>query len=194
MIVAPEFEPAALALIAKRWANVRVLGVGERAASTARKLEYRSVPGGMLVQDRDTAASEPHHWEHKAGPTATPAQLAAGAFLETVCRYVTSNAVIVGGQEKPSEPVFRLFGVGSGQVDRVSACRLAVGKAGALSKGAVAVGDAFFPFEDGPKVLADAGVAAIVQPGGSKRDEETFKLCQERGITCLTTGVRHFRH
>jgi phosphoribosylaminoimidazolecarboxamide formyltransferase / IMP cyclohydrolase len=194
VIVAPEFEPAALEMIAKRWANVRVLAVGERAASTTRKLEYRSVPGGMLVQDRDTASSQPAQWEHKAGPAATPTQLAAGAFLETICRFVTSNAVIVGGHEKADTPVIRVFGVGSGQVDRVSACRLAVGKAGALANGAVAAGDAFFPFDDGPKVLAEAGVAMMVHPGGSKRDEDTFKLCQDRGITCVTTGVRHFRH
>jgi phosphoribosylaminoimidazolecarboxamide formyltransferase/IMP cyclohydrolase len=79
-------------------------------------------------------------------------------------------------------------------VDRVSACRLAVEKAGARVRGAVALGDAFFPFPDGPKILIDAGVACIVHPGGSKRDQETFDLCKSRGVTCLTTGVRHFKH
>jgi phosphoribosylaminoimidazolecarboxamide formyltransferase/IMP cyclohydrolase len=194
LILAPEFEPEALEMISKRWANVRVLAVGERGASTARKLEYRSVPGGMLVQDRDAGVSHPAQWEHKAGPVATANKLAAAAFLETVCRFVTSNAVVVGGQESEREPVFRLFGVGSGQVDRVTACRLAVGKAGALTRGSVAVGDAFFPFDDGPKVLAEAGVTMIVHPGGSKRDEDTFKVCDAAGIACYTTGARHFRH
>jgi phosphoribosylaminoimidazolecarboxamide formyltransferase/IMP cyclohydrolase len=194
VVVAPEFEPDALEMIAKRWANVRVLAVGERGASTARKLEHRSVPGGMLVQDRDAAASHPDQWEHKAGPVAGAAQFAAAAFLETVCRFVTSNAVVVGGLPDEGEAVVRVFGVGSGQVDRVTACRLAVGKAGTLAKGAIAAGDAFFPFDDGPRVLADAGVAMIVHPGGSKRDEDTFKLCAERGVACYTTGVRHFRH
>jgi phosphoribosylaminoimidazolecarboxamide formyltransferase/IMP cyclohydrolase len=194
LVIAPEFEPEALEMIAKRWANVRVMAVGERAGSAARKLEFRSVPGGMLAQDRDTTVSHPGQWEHKAGPAPTRPDLLAAAFLETVCRHVTSNAIVVGGFDPGSPDVVRLFGIGSGQVDRVSACRLAVGKAGPLAKGAVAVGDAFFPFDDGPRVLADAGVKVIVHPGGSKRDEDTFKLCAERQICCMTTGTRHFRH
>src|SRR5262249_38546224 len=92
------------------------------------------------------------------------------------------------------EKAIRLFGVGSGQVDRVSACRLAVGKAGALAKGAVAAGDAFFPFDDGPRGLVDAGVSGVVHPRGSKRDGDTFKVCGEGGVSWYTTGVRHFRH
>lgn len=79
-------------------------------------------------------------------------------------------------------------------MDRVAACRLAVAKAGDRAAGAVAVSDAFFPFPDGPEILAEAGVAMIVHPGGSKRDDETFDLCRARGITCMTTGVRRFRH
>ncbi len=79
-------------------------------------------------------------------------------------------------------------------MDRVASCRLAVQKAGDRARGAVAVSDAFFPFPDGPAILADAGVVMIVHPGGSKRDPETFELCDRRGITCMTTGVRRFRH
>jgi phosphoribosylaminoimidazolecarboxamide formyltransferase/IMP cyclohydrolase len=193
VVVAPEFEDDALNLLRQRWTNVRLLAVGARADSVnaSRKLEYRSVPGGMLVQERDTLASDPGTWEHRAGPRAAPAQLEAAAVLETLCKFVGSNAVVVGG---PDGSGVRLFGIGSGQVDRVSACRLAVDKSGAKAAGAIAVGDAFFPFSDGPEVLIAAGVRMIVHPGGSKRDEDTFALCEARGITCMTTGIRHFRH
>ncbi len=194
VVVAPEFDAAALEALKARWANVRLLAVGERPASVARKLDYRSIPGGMLVQDRDIRSATPEQWKHAAGPAPTPAALAAGAFLETVCRYVLSNAIVIGGGAPEAPGALRLFGVGSGQVDRVTACRLAAAKAGPLARGAVAVGDAFFPFPDGPAVLVDAGVTTILHPGGSRRDADTFALCASRAVTCLTTGVRHFRH
>jgi phosphoribosylaminoimidazolecarboxamide formyltransferase/IMP cyclohydrolase len=116
--------------------------------------------------------------------------------LEVLCKFVTSNAVVIGGPDSASSgrPVVRLFGIGSGQVDRVSACRLAVEKSASRATGAIAVGDAFFPFSDGPAALIGAGVTMIVHPGGSKRDQETFDLCEARGVTCLTTSLRHFRH
>ncbi|HLO41883.1 MAG TPA: hypothetical protein VK176_12735, partial [Phycisphaerales bacterium] len=123
-------------------------------------------------------------------------QLAAAKFLEPVCRALTSNTVCIGGVSPGrDEPrAMRLFGAGAGQMDRVASCRLAVEKAGAHAHGAVAYSDAFFPFSDGPKILVDAGVRCIVHTGGSKRDQETFDLCNERGVTCLVTGLRHFRH
>jgi phosphoribosylaminoimidazolecarboxamide formyltransferase/IMP cyclohydrolase len=191
VIVAPAHEPAALERLRSRWSNVRLLATGERRGSASRKLDYRSVPGGMLVQDRNTRLSAPEQWTHRAGPKPTKAQLRCAGVLEMACKYVASNAIVVGGED---EGAMRIFGVGAGQVDRVTACRLAVEKAGDLAKGAIAVGDAFFPFDDGPRVLVDAGVSLIVHPGGSKRDEDTFRLCEERGVTCLVTGVRHFRH
>jgi phosphoribosylaminoimidazolecarboxamide formyltransferase/IMP cyclohydrolase len=200
VIVAPEFDGAALGILRERWANVRLLAVGEHAASVARKLEYRSVPGGMVVQDRDVAPSEPTRWEKKAGPDAPRDLHAAAIAMETLVKYVSSNAVVIGGVDttagpaSETSPCIRLFGVGSGQVDRVSACRLAAAKAGTNARGAAAAGDAFFPFPDGPAVLIEAGVKMIVHPGGSKRDQETIDLCQRHGVTCLVTGMRHFRH
>lgn len=193
VVVAPSFAADALELLKARWANVRLLSVGQRGASPTRKLDYRSVPGGMLVQDRDSKASDPAQWTHAAGPKPTPELLRSAAVLDTLCKYVTSNAIVVGGQGETKNST-RLYGIGSGQVDRVSACRLAVSKAGALAKGAISVGDAFFPFSDGPKVLIDAGVKMIVHPGGSKRDQDTLDLCNQHGVTCMLTGVRHFRH
>jgi phosphoribosylaminoimidazolecarboxamide formyltransferase/IMP cyclohydrolase len=195
VVVAPAYEPDALEVLKGRWAQVRLLAVGDRKPSAARKLDYRSIPGGMLVQDRDAQAADPATWERKAGPRPAPEALAAAGVLETLCRWVTSNAIVIGGADGSGKSAgVRLFGVGSGQVDRVTACRIAIEKAGGLAKGAIAVGDAFFPFPDGPKLLADAGVSMIVHPGGSKRDEETFDLCRQRGITCMVTGTRHFRH
>lgn len=203
VVVAPAFDDAALELLRARWTGVRLLAVGDKVGGPTRKLEYRSVPGGMLVQDRDTFPSDPTTWRHAAGPAPTPQTLNVAAALETVCRFVTSNAVVIGGGSDgagdQAADVVSLFGIGSGQVDRVSACRLAVLKAGdrvrlGSGSGTVAVGDAFFPFADGPQVLVDAGVKTIVHPGGSKRDQETFDLCNRAGVTCLLTGVRHFRH
>src|SRR5690606_30881539 len=125
------------------------------------------------------------------------ATLQAAAALMILCRGLTSNAVVIGGAEAGSAGAgqgIRLFGAGAGQMDRVSACRLAADKAGALATGAIACSDGFFPFPDGPEILLDSGVKVIVQPGGSKRDQETIELCQQRGATLLMTGMRHFRH
>lgn len=198
VIVAPEFDPEALEMLRSRWTGVRLLATGSRAASASRKLEYRSVPGGMLVQDRDVPSPAPDRWTHAAGPRPTAIQLAAAAFLEVVVRFVGSNAIVIGGGPEGGAPVpggpVRLLGAGGGQVDRVTACRIAVEKAGAKARGAIAFGDAFFPFPDGPQILVDAGVSVIVHPGGSKRDQETFDLCNARGVACMVTGVRHFKH
>jgi phosphoribosylaminoimidazolecarboxamide formyltransferase/IMP cyclohydrolase len=202
VIIAPSFSPEALEMLRSRWSSVRLLEVGDRMPSSARKLEYRSVPGGMLVQDRDTRLPDPATWQLQAGPTPSSARLAQAAALEVLCRFVSSNAIVVGGLDPLDSSArgsgaVRLFGIGSGQVDRVSACRLAVAKAGELCRageGAICLSDAFFPFPDGPEVLANAGVTMIVHPGGSKRDQETIDLCRARGITCMTTGMRHFRH
>ncbi len=193
VIIAPEFDPEALEMICKRWTGVRILATGDRAATTNRKLEYRSVPGGMLVQDRDVRSPAPESWTHSAGPAPSADQLATGAFLEVVVRFVSSNAIVLGGRVAGAATSV-LHSAGGGQVDRVTACKIAVDKAGLRAKGAVAVGDAFFPFPDGPRILIDAGVSMIVHPGGSKRDQETFELCNSRGVTCMTTGVRHFKH
>ena len=192
LIIAPAFEGRALDLLRARWTGVRLLEVGTRSGSAAKQIEYKSVPGGMLAQDRDLTVPAPGTWTHAAGPAATQDQLRAAAFLEVVVRALTSNAVVIGGAVDGG--AVRIFGGGAGQVDRLTSCRIAVQKAGELARGAVAAGDAFFPFNDGPRVLIDAGVKFILHPGGSKRDQETFDLCDERGVTCMTTGLRHFRH
>ncbi|MEO0483356.1 MAG: bifunctional phosphoribosylaminoimidazolecarboxamide formyltransferase/IMP cyclohydrolase [Planctomycetota bacterium] len=191
VILASTFDDDARRVLGERWKNVRLLAFGSRAPSAARKLDYRSIPGGMLVQDRDLKITPPDVWTHAAGPAPTEGQQRALAALVPVGRALSSNAVAIGGEDGAS---VRLFGAGAGQMDRVAACRIAVEKAGERAGGAVAVSDAFFPFDDGPRVLIEAGVTALLHPGGSKRDGETFELCNAHGVTCMTSGVRHFRH
>ena len=191
VVIAPGYEPRALELLQARWKNARLLAVGKLGAP-AGGLSWRSVPGGMLAQDRDVHAIDAAKFTHAAGPAPDVAMLADAGVLFTVAKHLKSNAVCIGAGG-------RLFGAGAGQMDRVAACRHAVEKASARLKAPgkivpVAASDAFFPFADGPTLLADAGVRCIVHPGGSKRDADTFALCNERGITCLLTGSRHFRH
>ena len=193
VIVAPTFADEALDALKARWANVRLLAVGDRAGSTARKLDSRSIPGGLLLQDRDTRLAAPAKWVHAAGPAPDKALLADAAIAWTIVKHLKSNAVAIAGRDADAGAV-RLFGMGAGLVDRVTAAQLAAEKAGSRARGAIAVSDAFFPFPDGPERLIDAGVRCLVHPGGSKRDAETFDLCENRRVTCLTTGVRHFRH
>lgn len=194
VIAAPDFDDGALDALRARSANVRLLRVGDRAGSPARKLSYRSVPGGMLVQDRDTRTAAVEQWKHVAGPAPNERTLAHAAVVWTMVKHMTSNAIAIGGPDPHDPELTRLFGSGVGQMDRLTSCRLAVERAGDLCKGAICASDAFFPFDDGPRALIDAGVCVIVQPGGSKRDDDTIDLCKAKDITLLLTGVRHFRH
>jgi len=189
VVIAPSYAPDALELLQQRWKNLRILAVGDAVPEITNETKF--IPGGLLVQDRDLIVPDPGTWTHAAGPAPTDDQLGAAAMLETICRALSSNAVLLGGIENEAA---RLFGAGAGQMDRVASCLGAVRKAGELSNGSIALSDAFFPFPDGPMILIDAGVSMIVHPGGSKRDDETFALCNEHGVTCMTTGVRHFRH
>jgi phosphoribosylaminoimidazolecarboxamide formyltransferase/IMP cyclohydrolase len=195
VVAAPAFDADAAEMLKARWANLRMLETGPLAPLAAGEMEWRSLPGpggGWLAQERDVHLVAPGSYEHRAGPAPTNESLAAARVLEAVCRSLLSNAVCLGGASETGG--VRLYGAGAGQMDRLTSCRLACEKAGAKSAGAVAYSDAFFPFPDGPAMLIDAGVRTIVHPGGSKRDQETFDLCNARGVTCLLSGVRHFRH
>jgi len=193
VICAPTFAEPARRALERRWPNARLLEVGDRAGQTARKLAYRSIPGGMLVQDRDTRTPSPEQWELAAGPAASNERLMRAGGVAAMAKHLISNAVAIGGRDSRTG-VIRLFGAGAGERDRVTSCRVAVWKAGEHAEGAIAASDGFFPFPDGPELLLDAGVDLLVQPGGSRRDRETFDLCQRRGVACYVTGVRHFRH
>jgi phosphoribosylaminoimidazolecarboxamide formyltransferase/IMP cyclohydrolase len=153
-------------------------------------VEWRPVSGGILLQTPDRVnepGDDPANWELKAGPAATPAQLADLAFAWKACRSVKSNAILLasGGAS---------VGVGMGQVNRVDSARLAVLRAGDRAAGSVAASDAYFPFADGFEILAEAGVAAVAEPGGSIRDHLTITAAQDAGVALYFTGVRHFYH
>ena len=187
VVVAPGYEDGVL----ERWAkktDLRVLVVPARPAGPA--LDTRPVSGGLLVQtaDRiDASGDDPASWTLVTGNAVDDATLADLAFGWRALRAVKSNAILLakGGAT---------VGIGMGQVNRVDSCRLAVSRAGDRVNGAVAASDAFFPFADGLQVLLDAGVRAIVQPGGSKRDDEVIAAAAAAGATMYFTGTRHFAH
>lgn len=194
VIVAPGYDDQALKLLQERWQNVRLLAVGELpdpGRRDAGQVDWRSIPGGVLAQQRDLADMGPTGWQHVAGPAPTGAVTRSLHVAWCAVKHLKSNAVSIVRDGA-------LVGAGAGQMDRVESCKIAVAKANAggqdRSRGAVAASDAFFPFRDGPDVLIAAGVRAIVQPGGSKRDDQTLAACNEAGVSLFFTGRRHFRH
>jgi phosphoribosylaminoimidazolecarboxamide formyltransferase/IMP cyclohydrolase len=189
VVIAPDFEPEALEILSGRWKNIRLLRCAPPPARPELR-EWRQVSGGMLVQSADlidAPGDYPERWELKAGAPAGPAVLADLAFAWRACRAVKSNAILLasGGAS---------VGVGMGQVNRVDSARLAVARAGNRAAGSVAASDAFFPFSDGFEILAEAGVRAVVEPGGSVRDDSVVAAAQAAGVTLYFTGVRHFYH
>ena len=188
VIVAPAYEDGALEVLARK-KNIRVLVVpAERHRAGA---EIRPVSGGLLMQSRDLVDARrrrpgrPGRW--RGGDPADEATLADLAFAWRACRSVKSNAILLAADGAS-------VGVGMGQVNRVDSCRLAVSRAGERAAGSVAASDAFFPFPDGLEMLVDAGVRAVVQPGGSVRDEEVVAAAKAAGVTMYFTGTRHFFH
>lgn len=184
VIVAPAFEPDALAILqAKK--NLRLLVLPDDFAQNP--VEIRQVSGGFLLQDADRHFTPASQWQLVSGAPADAELLAELEFAWRACRAVKSNGIIL---TKDGASV----GVGMGQVNRVDSCRLAVSRAGERAAGSVAASDAFFPFADGLQVLLDAGVRAVVQPGGSVRDEEVIAAAEAAGVTMYFTGERHFAH
>ncbi|NDL58468.1 bifunctional phosphoribosylaminoimidazolecarboxamide formyltransferase/IMP cyclohydrolase [Phytoactinopolyspora mesophila] len=186
VVVAPGFDDEALKTLSQK-KNIRLLRVGPGAAPP---VETRHISGGLLLQqvDRvDAAGDDPATWTLAAGDAADDATLADLAFAWRAVRSVKSNAILLasGGAA---------VGVGMGQVNRVDSARLAVSRAGERATGSVAASDAFFPFPDGLKVLIDGGVRAVVQPGGSVRDDEVIEAARAAGVTMYLTGARHFFH
>ncbi|KUH86148.1 MULTISPECIES: bifunctional phosphoribosylaminoimidazolecarboxamide formyltransferase/IMP cyclohydrolase [unclassified Mycobacterium] len=186
VIIAPAYEAGAVEVLARK-KNIRVLVASEPQPGGS---EFRQISGGLLLQQRDeftAAGDDPVNWTLATGSPADPATLADLKFAWKTCRAVKSNAIVVaaGGAT---------VGVGMGQVNRVDAARLAVQRAGDRVRGAVAASDAFFPFPDGLEVLTDAGVKAIVHPGGSMRDDQVTAAAEAASITLYLTGARHFAH
>jgi phosphoribosylaminoimidazolecarboxamide formyltransferase/IMP cyclohydrolase len=167
-----------------------VLAVGPLASRPTSDLEYRSVGGGLLAQSRDTALADPSTFRIVTRLKPTPAQVADLYFAWRVCKYVKSNAIVFARDGMT-------IGVGAGQMSRVYSTRVAALKAkdeGLTVDGSAMASDAFFPFRDGIDVAAEYGIKAIVQPGGSKRDDEVIAAADAHGMTMAFTGMRHFRH
>ena len=190
VVVAPDFEPEALEILARK-KNIRLLKVTPTAGV---RTERRAVSGGLLVQELDQVdapGDDPAAWTLASGTAADEATLRDLVFAWRAVRAVKSNAILLADDGAS-------VGVGMGQVNRVDSCRLAVERANTgdveRARGAVAASDAFFPFADGAQVLIDAGVRAIVQPGGSVRDEEVVAAAAAAGVTLYLTGTRHFAH
>ncbi len=191
-IVAPAFEEAALELLTRKpkWGkSVRLLECGEFAASTRdpRDVEVKKLVGGILLQDRDLASVGQADCKTVTKRAPTAAEIEGLLFANRVAKHVKSNAIVLASGT-------RVLGVGAGQMSRVDSVRLAVAKAGDRTKGAVLGSDAFFPFADGAITAIDAGVTAILQPGGSVRDPEVIAACDARGAAMVFTATRHFRH
>jgi phosphoribosylaminoimidazolecarboxamide formyltransferase/IMP cyclohydrolase len=192
VIIAPGYEPAALDLLARR-KNLRVLRCAPPSAMLTGswpEAESRPVSGGLLMQTADQVAEPgdvPAGWQLAAGEPAGDDLLADLAFAWRACRAVKSNAILLATG-------LASVGIGMGQVNRVDAARLAVSRAGDRAAGSAAASDAFFPFPDAFEILAEAGVRAVAQPGGSIKDELTIEAAGAAGVTMYLTGVRHFYH
>jgi phosphoribosylaminoimidazolecarboxamide formyltransferase/IMP cyclohydrolase len=192
-IIAPGFEEDAFLWLTTKptWRHsVRLVELGEPIGAGchhANGFDLRRVEGGMLVQDWDQLEPDPASGQLATNREATEAERRDLAFAWKVCALVKSNAIVLANGRQ-------IVGVGAGQMSRLDSVRIAVEKAGPRARGSVLASDAFFPFRDGPDVAASAGVTAIIQPGGSKRDDETVQACNEHGMAMILTGRRHFRH
>lgn len=185
VIIAPSFSPTAIGILKKK-KNLRILELSSPYVRAA--LDIRQVSGGMLVQDSDGFEGlNSQSWQLVAGKGVEAAQMRDLEFAWIACRSVKSNAILLAQNQAA-------VGIGMGQVNRLDSCRLAVARAGDRVVGSVAASDAFFPFADGLQVLIDAGVSAVVQPGGSVRDEEVIAAASKAGISMYFTGERHFFH
>jgi phosphoribosylaminoimidazolecarboxamide formyltransferase/IMP cyclohydrolase len=187
VIIAPDVTPDAVAVVARK-KNIRLLVSGAWPATPARRLDMKRVSGGLLLQDADQALWSDLKVVTKRQPT--DAEMRDLRFAWTVAKYVKSNAIVYAKERAT-------IGVGAGQMSRVNASRIAVIKAeiaGLDVKGSAVASDAFFPFADGLLSAAGAGATAVIQPGGSVRDDEVIKAADDKGLAMVFTGMRHFRH
>jgi phosphoribosylaminoimidazolecarboxamide formyltransferase/IMP cyclohydrolase len=184
-IIAPDYEEKALGLLMTK-KNRRILACGE-LRDLQPGLEFRILRGGALIQTSDVITEQPSDFKTVTESKPNPEQMKSLWFTWKICRHVKSNAIVICQGDKT-------VGIGGGQTSRVESVIIAARKAGERAKGGVLASDAFFPMRDGIDEAAKAGVTAIIQPGGSKRDEECIRAANEHGMAMVFTGVRHFRH
>lgn len=189
VIIAPAVSEQAQQLVAAK-ANVRLLNCGPLPTTTDNGLDYKRVTGGLLVQDRDTALVDDADLTVVTDKKPTEQQMADLRFAWRVAKFVKSNAIVYAKNQQT-------VGIGAGQMSRVVSSRIAGIKAedaGLVVEGAVMASDAFFPFRDGLDAAAEAGISAVIQPGGSMRDDEVIAAANEHDMVMVFTGMRHFRH
>lgn len=188
-MIAPSFDSSALAVLTTKpkWKNnVRLLQTGPLSGTTDRR-QLRFLDGGVLVQHADVEPDPESEWRVATDVQPTPDQLAALRFAWAMVRHVKSNAIVLAQGES-------LCGVGAGQMSRVDSVDIAIRKAGGRTRGAVLASDAFFPFPDSIHLAAEAGIAAVIQPGGSVKDDEVISACNQHRLPMILTGRRHFKH
>jgi len=188
-IVAPEFTPEALEILTTKpkWkANVRLLRLGQLPTGSGATV-FRQIEGGMLCQAADDLPDDTSAWKVVTETQPTDQLQADLELAWAACRFVKSNAIVVAKD-------CALLGVGAGQMSRVDSVEIAIRKAADNARGAVLASDAFFPFDDSIHQAAAAGIAAVIQPGGSRRDDEVIAACNKHGLPMIFTGTRHFRH
>ena len=189
-IIAPGYSDEAFSILTtkKQWGqNLILLQTPEMTAPSAEEYDYKRVSGGLLMQTQDAAMTKPSDTETVSERQATSAEMSDLMLAWKLVKHVKSNAIVLVRDKQ-------LIGVGAGQMNRVQSVRLAVTQAGDKAKGAVLASDAFFPFPDGPEAALQAGVTAIIQPGGSKKDDDSIAIADQYGAAMVLTGRRHFRH
>ncbi|MGG6281979.1 bifunctional phosphoribosylaminoimidazolecarboxamide formyltransferase/IMP cyclohydrolase [Leptolyngbya sp. AN03gr2] len=183
-VVAPGIDPEAQTILQAKQ-NLRVLVLPD--LSNGAKENIKQIAGGFLVQAADDIVADPNSWQLVTEKKPTPEQLAELLFAWKICKHVKSNAIVVT-QNRTT------IGVGAGQMNRVGSAKIALDQAGENAKGAILASDGFFPFDDSVRTAAAAGISAIVQPGGSMRDNDSIAAANELGIVMVLTGIRHFLH
>ncbi|HFV3268980.1 TPA: bifunctional phosphoribosylaminoimidazolecarboxamide formyltransferase/inosine monophosphate cyclohydrolase [Streptococcus pneumoniae] len=188
IIIAPSYTDEALAILINKKKNLRILALPFNAQEASEvEAEYTGVVGGLLVQNQDVVKESPADWQVVTKRQPTETEATALEFAWKAIKYVKSNGIIVTNDHMT-------LGVGPGQTNRVASVRLAIDQAKDRLDGAVLASDAFFPFADNVEEIAKAGIKAIIQPGGSVRDQESIEAADKYGLTMVFTGVRHFRH
>jgi phosphoribosylaminoimidazolecarboxamide formyltransferase/IMP cyclohydrolase len=189
VVFAPGYDDDAFELLSQK-PNVRLLENQERRSTPVSEHDFKRLRGGMLVQDRDTGLELREEMEVATARKPSEEEWGELLFAMRVCKHVRSNAIVMSKG-------LGTVGIGAGQMSRVDSVRIAVEKAGAAGlslDGAALASDAFFPFADGPQVAIDAGVRAIIQPGGAQRDQEVVAVCDAAGVAMVFSARRHFRH
>ncbi len=185
-IVAPYFDENAKEILSKK-KNLRLLELKAESVEKADKNHIRSILGGLLIQDLDEPSIDRIEWKNVTELIPTDEEINDLSFAWKIVKHIRSNAIAVASNQQS-------LGIGAGQMNRVGAAKLALEAAGTKSKGAVLASDGFFPFDDTVKMASDYGISSIIQPGGSIRDLDSIKACNELGIKMILTGKRHFLH